>query len=192
MDRSLLRREVLPFLATFALLILVTLVSDLVLHQLRLVWVGRYLGIPGTIMILASFLYSMRKRKLIGFGDPRRLLALHETLTWLGSLMVLIHAGVHFTSILPWLALAAMLVNVGSGLTGKFLLDRSRRHMESRKDGLRDRGLSVEDLDKELFWDAVTLDVMKKWRLIHFPITLAFSVLALGHILSVFLFWQWK
>jgi hypothetical protein len=85
-----------------------------------------------------------------------------------------------------------MLVNVGSGLTGKFLLDRGRRHMASRTEALRDRGLSAGELDKELFWDAVTLDVMKKWRVIHFPITLAFAVLAVGHIFSVFLFWQWR
>jgi hypothetical protein len=192
MDRSLFRREVLPFLGMFALLILATIVSDFALHQLRLVWVGRYLGIPGTILILVSFLYSMRKRKLIGFGNPRLLLNLHELFTWLGSLMILIHAGIHFTTILPWLALGAMLVNVGSGLTGKFLLDRSRRHMTSRTEALRDRGFADEELDKALFWDAVTLDVMKKWRTVHFPITLAFSVLAIGHIVSVFLFWQWK
>jgi hypothetical protein len=192
MDRSLFRREVIPFLAMFALLIMATIVSDFALHQFRLVWVGRYLGIPGTILILASFLYSMRKRKLINFGNPRVLLGLHELLTWLGSLMILVHAGIHFTTILPWLALAAMLVNVGSGLTGKFLLDRSRRHMASKKEELRDRGLSDNESEKEMFWDAVTLDVMKKWRTVHFPITLAFSVLALGHLVSVFLFWQWK
>ena len=192
MDRSLFRREVLPFLAMFALLILATVVSDFALHQFRLVWVGRYLGIPGTVLILVSFLYSMRKRKLIGFGNPRLLLNLHELFTWLGSLMILTHAGIHFTTILPWLALGAMLVNVGSGLTGKFLLDRSRRHMTSRTGALRDRGLSDEELDKTLFWDAVTLDIMKKWRTVHFPITLAFGVLAIGHIVSVFLFWQWK
>jgi hypothetical protein len=192
MDRSLFRREVFPFLGMFALLIIATIVSDFALHKLQMVWIGRYLGIPGTILILLSFFYSMRKRKLINFGNPRALLNLHESLTWLGSLMVLVHAGIHFTNILPWLALAAMLVNVGSGLTGKYLLDRARRHMDSRKGTLRGRGLDDDALDKEMFWDAVTLDLMKKWRAVHFPITLAFSVLALGHIVSIFLFWQWK
>jgi len=27
---------------------------------------------------------------------------------------------------------------------------------------------------------------------VHFPITLVFGVLGLAHILSIFLFWQWK
>ena len=63
MQRSLLRKAVIPFLLMFGTLILATLVSDALLHQFGLAWVGRWLGIPGTLLILASFLYSMRKRK---------------------------------------------------------------------------------------------------------------------------------
>ncbi len=192
MNKSLLRKEVLPFLLMFALLLLATLIADFLLHQFDLVWIGRYLGIPGTIIILLSFLYSMRKRKIIRSGSPKFLLNLHEFLTWFGSLLILVHAGVHFNAILPWLAIIAMLINVISGLTGKFLLDRSRRHLVAKKAGLLDQGMSTEGVDKEIFWDAVTLDLMKRWRAVHFPITLAFSVLALGHILTIFLFWQWK
>jgi hypothetical protein len=33
---------------------------------------------------------------------------------------------------------------------------------------------------------------VKHWRLILFPITLAFGVLALAHVVAVFLFWGWK
>jgi hypothetical protein len=43
-----------------------------------------------------------------------------------------------------------------------------------------------------MFWDATAVDLMKKWRAVHFPITLAFAVLGLAHILSIFLFWQWQ
>ena len=56
MERSLIRREVLPFLLMFGSLILATIVSDALLHYFDLVWVGRYLGIPGTLLILVSFL----------------------------------------------------------------------------------------------------------------------------------------
>ncbi|SRR5581483_5081783 len=35
---------------------------DALLHAAGLVWVGRYLGILGAAAILASFLYSLRKR----------------------------------------------------------------------------------------------------------------------------------
>lgn len=176
----------------FGSLIAATLISDALLHQLDLVWIGRWLGIPGTLLILTSFLYSLRKRKKITFGKPKTLLRLHETLTWLGALMILVHAGIHVYAILPWLALAAMLINVFSGMTGKILLDRSKRFMAAKRETYLSDGLSEEQVEKRLFWDATTYDLMKKWRSVHLPITLAFVVLGLGHIISILLFWQWQ
>ncbi len=192
MEHSLLRKEVMPFLVMFVSLILATMVTDAVLHLLGWAWVGRWLGIPGTLLILLSFFYSMRKRKLIKFGNPKILLVLHETLTWTGALMILVHAGIHIYAILPWLALIAMLINVISGMTGKYLLDRSRRHLAEKKASYLQQGLSEDELDKKLFWDATTFEVMKKWRAVHLPITLAFAVLGITHILSILFFWQWK
>lgn len=189
---SVFRKEVLPFIAMFAMLILAAIAGDALLHWFQLVWIGRYLGIPGTLLILASFTYSMRKRKMMKSGDPKKLLNLHEFMTWLGSVMILVHAGVHFNAILPWLAIVGMLVNVISGLTGKFLLDRSRRHMLAMKESLLRRGMSEDEVEKELFWNAAAVDTMKKWRILHIPITLAFAAFALGHIISIFLFWNWK
>lgn len=192
MERSLVREEVLPFAALLGSLVVATIIADALLHQLGLVWIGRYLGIPGTIFILLSFFYSLRKRKLISVGKPKTLLNLHQALAWLGALMILVHAGIHVYAILPWLALVAMLVNVISGMTGKYLLDRSRRFLADKKEAYVARGLSGEAIEKEMFWDATAVDLMKKWRAVHFPITLAFAVLGLAHILSIFLFWQWQ
>lgn len=191
MERSLIRKEVTPFLMMFGSLIVATMIIDALLHQFELVWIGRYLGIPGTILILLSFFYSMRKRKLIHFGKPKNLLTLHETLTWMGALMILVHAGIHIYAILPWLALIGMLVNVISGMTGKYLLDRSRRFLAEKKAVYLQQGLSEEAIEKKLFWDATTFDLMKKWRVVHLPISLAFAVLGITHILSIFLFWEW-
>jgi hypothetical protein len=99
---------------------------------------------------------------------------------------------VHFNAILGWLAVWAMLINVCSGLTGKFLLDRSRRRIEEARQRMRERGLSSEELEDRLYWDSLTFDVVKQWRVVHFPITLAFAVLALAHIVAIFMFWGWK
>ena len=192
MERSLIRKEVLPFLLMFGSLLLATVVTDALLHHFELVWIGRWLGIPGTLLILLSFFYSMRKRKVISFGKPKTLLTLHEILTWLGALMILVHAGVHVYTILPWLALAAMLVNVISGMTGKYLLDRSRRFLAEKKGLYSQQGLADDEIEKRLFWDATAFDLMKQWRAVHLPITLAFGVLGISHILTVLLFWEWK
>jgi hypothetical protein len=191
MNAKLLSREVLPFSLWFVALVVATLLLDALLHALDAVWIGRYLGIPGTLLILGSFGYSLRKRKIITVGQPLRLLRWHERIAWVGSLLVLVHAGIHFNAILGWLAVGAMLVNVGSGLTGKFLLERSRRRLMEARKRMLDRGHSAADVDERMLRDSMTFDVVKKWRVVHFPITLAFAVLALAHIVATFLFWSW-
>jgi hypothetical protein len=192
MNRSLFRKEVAPFLILFGLLILLAILFDALLHQFDLIWIGRWLGIPGTLLILFSFAHSMRKRKIIQIGTPRGLLELHEKMTWAGALMILIHAGVHIYAPLPWFALLAMLVTVISGMTGKYLLRRSRQFLEEKRDHYRQQQLSAEEVEQHLFHDAIAFDLMKQWRVVHIPITVAFATLGLTHILTTLLFWEWR
>lgn len=192
MKSNLFTREVLPFLGSLMLLVVAALLMDAVLHYSNLVWVGRYLGIAGVLLILGSFKYALRKRKIINSGNPSTLLRRHEYMAWTGSLLILVHAGIHFNSILAWLAVGALLINVVSGLTGKFLLARVRKGLEKRRASMVSEVLTKEQVDEHIYWDTMTFDVVKQWRAVHFPITLAFAVLGLGHILAIFLFWGWK
>ena len=178
MTSSLWRQYILPFTVLLGLLAAGTLAGDYLLHRLNLVWIGRYLGIPGTLLIITT-------------GNPKTLLTLHEIGTWLGSLMVLLHAGVHFNAILPWLATVAMGVNVISGMVGKLLLARSRSYVQAQREQYQLGGLSRPEVERAVFWNAVTLDAMAKWRKVHIPIFIVFAVLSLGHIISIFLFWGW-
>lgn len=191
MNARLISREVLPFYLSLLALVAATLLCDAALHLLGAVWIGRWLGIPGTLLILGSLAYGLRKRKLIRSGNPVKLLRLHEAMAWAGSLLVLVHAGIHFNSILAWLAIVAMLINVASGLTGKFLLDRSRRRLNQARQHMQAQGLTRDQQTERSYWDSLTFDVVKQWRAVHFPITLAFAVLALAHIVAEFLFWSW-
>ena len=191
MKSSLWREHVLPFTLLLGLLAAATLAGDYVLHRFNLVWVGRYMGIPGTLLIIGSLYYSLRKRKYVTSGDPKSLLKMHEFGTWLGSLMVLIHAGVHFNAILPWLATVAMGVNVISGMVGKMLLGHARQHVQGEREHFQLRGLSKTEVEQAVFWDAVAVGAMTQWRKVHIPIFIVFAVLALGHIVSIFLFWGW-
>ena len=192
MRPKLFTREVIPFLLSFSALVFATLVLDAALHWFNLVWIGRYLGIAGTLLIIGSFRYSLRKRKIITTGNPTTLLRRHETMAWLGSLMILVHAGIHFNSILGWLAVWAMLVNIGSGLAGKYLLGRASQRMRESRQALSRNGVAESALDEQAYLDTLTFDAVKKWRAVHFPITLAFAVLSLAHLIAVFLFWGWK
>jgi hypothetical protein len=187
----LFSREVLPFYLSLLALAVAALLCDAALHLMDAVWVGRWLGIPGVVLIVLSLVYSARKRKRIAWGKPATLLRWHAYLAWAGSLLVLVHAGIHFNAILGWLAVWAMLVNVASGLTGKFLLERARRRLDAARAQLRAQGLTPEQLAERTYWDSLTFDAVTQWRSVHFPITLAFAVLTVGHLVAVMLFWSW-
>jgi hypothetical protein len=188
----LISREVLPFAAWLLALAAAALLVDAVLHHFDQVWVGRWLGIPGVALILASLHYSLRKRKIVTRGNPVTLLRRHEYMAWAGSLLVLVHAGIHFNAVLAWLALLAMLVNVASGLTGKFLLARARTRLIDARARLTAQGLDAAAIDERLHRDSLTMDLVRKWRVVHVPITLAFAVLATAHLISTALFWDWQ
>ena len=189
---GLILQEILPFYVSLALLVAATLVVDGVLHVLGLFWIGRYLGIPGVILILLSFGHSLRKRGFLRATDPVGMLRLHERLAWAGSLLVLVHAGIHFNGVLAWLAVAAMLVNVTSGLTGRYLLQRAQRWLKGTRTDLLDKGLSQRQIDEQLYWDSLVFGFVRQWRTVHVRIALTFAVLALSHVIAIFLFWGWR
>ena len=189
---GLFLQEILPFYASLAVLAAATLVADALLHYFGVAWVGRYLGIPGVLLILLSFGHSLRKRGYIKAQDPVRLLRLHGWLAWAGSLLVLVHAGIHFNGWLAWLAVIAMLVNVASGLTGRFLMQRAQRWLRHARTDLSEHGVAQEQVATQLYWESMTVDLVRQWRKVHVPITLTFGVLALAHIMAVFLFWGWQ
>jgi len=193
-DRSarLVTREVLPFGLALLALAGLALAIDAGLHLADQVWIGRWLGIPGLVLILSSFAYSLRKRKITTRGKPVELLRRHERMAWVGALVVLVHAGVHFNAWLGWLALVAMLVNVASGLTGKYLLTRARARLEAARTRLAEQGLSPEAIEEKLYRDSLTLGLVRQWRVVHVPITLAFAVLGVAHLIAIALFWDWQ
>jgi hypothetical protein len=188
MKKPLLIKYFFPFIHWYALMIFIAIGIDFILHQFDLVFIGRYLGTIGTILILLSLIYSLRKRKIITSGSPKQLLSLHEYLAWVGSIMLLVHAGIHFNAWLPWIAIVLLLITVGSGLVGKFLLKKANASLKERRLELINTGSSKEDADKKLFFDSITVDLMKKWRLVHLPITLLLGVLALIHIITIIMF----
>ncbi len=188
MKKSVFAKHVLPFVQWFFLMIVATLLIDYLFHQLNVVFIGRYLGWIGSLMIIFSFLYSFKKRKLIDYGTPKVLLNRHEQLSWAGSLLLLVHAGIHFNALLPWLTVLFMLITVASGLVGKYLLKKSNESLNVKRLLLIREGLSKEEAEKTVFYDAVAVDLMKKWRVVHMPITLLFGIMAVLHIIIILIF----
>ena len=188
MKRSVFVKHILPFAQLFLLMIVAALLIDYLFHYFNVVFIGRYFGWIGSILILSSFVYSLRKRKLIDYGTPKVLLSRHEQLSWIGSVLLIVHAGIHFNALLPWLAVVFMLITVASGLVGKYLLKKSNESLNAKRSVLKGEGMTIEEAEKLVFYDAIAVDLMKKWRIVHMPITLLFGILALLHILTILIF----
>jgi hypothetical protein len=188
MTRSILVRNVVPYFIWYGLLFVSTLLFDYILHKFHLIYLGLYFGITGTFLIVISFVYSLQKRKIINWGSSKLLLQTHEALAWIGALMVMVHAGIHFNALLPWLAVFLLIVAVASGLIGKFILADTRSALAEKKKELLNKGMTEKEAEDKLLLDSITVDLMKKWRSVHVPITLVLGVLALLHILSIIMF----
>ncbi|MEI6900861.1 MAG: hypothetical protein WCL00_13360 [Bacteroidota bacterium] len=145
---------------TYILLIGLTILIDFILHRYGYEWVGRYLGIPGTGLIIASMIYSVRKRRFVNSGKLKGYLRVHEYFSWFGAFLILIHAGIHFNAILPWIALFLLNINVISGLTGKLLLKRSLESLTSMKLELSGQGVEESEINRRIFWEALTVEIM--------------------------------
>lgn len=183
--------KILPFVFIFSVLIALAALLHYYMHSSRLKWTLRYLGIAGTALIIISFVYSLRKRKIVNFGKAKTFLLTHEALAWTGSLLILLHAGFEFDAVIPRMAVFAMLIVVASGLTGKFLLKQARESIKHKHTELKARNLSEEEIEKELFTLALIADKMQMWRAVHIPLTVIFAALSLLHIITILLFWRW-
>ncbi|MBI5286964.1 MAG: hypothetical protein HY878_05160 [Deltaproteobacteria bacterium] len=80
------------------------------------------IGNTGTIILLFSFAYSMRKRKMIfKTGNIQTWLKYHELLAILGTLLILVHAGFHTHAAIPLITLFLIFISFVSGLVGRYL-----------------------------------------------------------------------
>ncbi|MFA7332273.1 MAG: hypothetical protein WC326_14480 [Candidatus Delongbacteria bacterium] len=187
--RRFIGAQLLPSGLIFGSLLAVALLVDWALHQAGLAGVGRWLGPVGVGLLALSFLHSFRRRKLLRLGSPKGLLQLHETLGWLGALLLLVHGGIHLNAVIPWLALLAMVLVVASGLTGKFLLAEARRRLAARRRELEALDLDPHETERRLQTMALLTGTLQRWRSIHMPLTLAFAGLALVHVAVTLLLW---
>ncbi len=184
-------RAVAVHVGLFALLVLASVLARGALRALGLGDWDRLLGIAGSLLILVSFAYSLRKRKIVTRGRPPAYLRLHEILAWTGSVLVLVHGGARFEAALPWVAQTAMLVVVASGLTGKYLLQRAKQDLAGARKEFAAQGLGKEEVESRVLGLALLVQRMTRWRAVHIPLTLLFGVAALAHAMAAMLFWRW-
>jgi hypothetical protein len=81
-----------------------------------------------------------------------------------------------------------LLINVASGLVGKFLLKNASVSLSSNRQELINAGMSKDEAEKKLFFDTITVNAMKKWRVVHLPIAYTLGILSLLHIITILIF----
>ena len=96
---------------------------------------GYYLGIAGSLLMLALLLYPLRKRiRAISFlGPVKQWFRLHMMLGIVGPALIILHSNFNFGSLNSSVALTCMLVVAGSGFIGRFLYGRIHRGLYGRK-----------------------------------------------------------
>jgi hypothetical protein len=192
MWKSVLVQRALPLSISYLLLVTAAISLDVLLHIADLAWVGRYMGITGTASLLFSFGYSARKKKLITNGTMKFFLRLHCNAGWIGTLMILVHSGIHFNAILPWAATALMMVVTASGHVGQYLLRKVKEEVKMKMKQLGITGKEAGELEEQYFWDALTVRTLEKWRAVHMPMVSLLMGLTMAHILSILIFWNWR
>lgn len=192
MWNSVLIQRTLPLSLSYLLLIIAGISLDYLLHVAHLAWIGRYFGVAGTAFLVFSFGYSARKKKLFQNGTLKFFLRLHCNAGWVGTLMILVHSGIHFNAVLPWSATALMMVVTGSGHIGQYLLKKVREEVKMKKKQLGIEMPADDGLDQQRFWDTLTVKALEKWRTVHMPMVSFLVALSLIHILSIAFFLNWR
>ncbi len=192
MWKSVLIQRTLPLTISYLLLIIAAISLDYLLHIAHFVWVGRYLGIAGTVFLASSFSYSAKKKKIIKEGALKFFLKLHCNTGWIGTLMIVVHSGIHFNAILPWMATALMMVVTASGHVGQYLVKKVEDEVKIK---FKQPGINAvidDEFEQQRYWDTLTIKTLELWRKIHMPMVSLLLALITIHIVSIFFFWNWK
>jgi hypothetical protein len=122
------------------LLFVVAWLLSLALRPARGPNVDYYLGVVGGLMMLALFLYPLRKhaRFMRGFGPVKFWFASHMALGILAPLVILVHSGFRAGSVNASVALGCMLVVMLSGVVGRFIYRRIHHGLYGERATLED------------------------------------------------------
>ncbi len=139
-------------------------------------------GVTGTLLILLSLSYSLRKR-FWKWGGIKKWLRFHELAAVSGTAIILWHTGLRVHNFTGWAAVLLLLALCTSGIVGRYL------HMEiNRELGRRKRlGEDSSSLSQLQWWR----NEFQVWRRLHLPMTRLFLLILLVHILATTFYGGW-
>ena len=142
-------------------------------------------GIAGTLLIIISFTYSMRKRKkLLTVGSPKYWLQAHEWLSIGGTFIIFVHTGTHLTAMVPVITLIFMVIAFVSGLVGRYVYNNVKADLKDKKMNMKKDGIEPDEIELKLWALTVSSDALSKWRAFHMPVISFLSVMVIYHAIS--------
>lgn len=183
-------KRLIPFLL-FVGLISVSIFAGWLLNEFELNLIGKYLGIPGSILLIASLIYSISKKDINSAGKSRSVIKVHEILGALGSMMIIAHAGLDLNAIIPSAALFTLVLVIATGFTMNSILMDVRNRLLETEISFKQQGLRQREIQREMNMVAVENDRVKKWSTIHSAFSAILMALILLHVISTLLMWGW-
>lgn len=140
-------------------------------------------GILGTLSILLSQVYLLRKRYW-KWGKINLWLRFHELAALFGTTVILLHTGLRLHNLTGWLAVFLLLILSVSGIVGRYL------HMEISRELVRRKkaGEAAGVIDRLGWWR----DRFRSWRKFHIPLTKAFFLILVVHLIATAFYGGWK
>lgn len=132
--------------------------------------IGYYLGISGSVLMLALLLYPLRKRLhfLRIIGGVKSWFRLHMMLGVIGPALILLHSNFSLGSFNSTVALVCMLIVAGSGFVGRFLYGRIHKGLYGRKANIREFLDDAGTFKQQLLMDELgapqVLDILKDFE----------------------------
>ena len=147
------------------------------------------LGNIGALMVLLSIAgYSIKKKVKAFPGKAKDWLVIHEWFSVVGVILIGVHTGNHFESMLPALCFALTLVCLISGFVGRHIYVKTRSDLNTRRAELLKSGLDKEEADEALALATATTKALAQWRSVHRPMSYSLGGLVCLHIVSALFF----
>ncbi len=145
---------------------------------------GHSIGILGSFFILIIFLYPIRKY-FIPVGAMKEWMDWHMFFGITGPLLIVIHGAFHFHALVAAAAAIVMLISMTSGIAGRYFYIDARKALQAKENELKASGMAPNQIEEVLIKDATSVEMLGKWRLVHYPIAATFLALMIYHIISV-------
>ena len=146
-------------------------------------------GILGTVLILISLTYSLRKRYW-KVGKIKIWLRAHEITALSGTVICVGHTGIRTYNITGWLAVLLLMILCGSGVIGRYIymeLGREVAQVKKQDIGKPENEKNDELLGQIQWWR----NRFQIWRKLHIPLTELFLAVLLIHVIGTAFYGGW-